>query len=208
MATRGATVHGFSELEEGVRALTEMFAGPGGHRYGLLYWDLIDRAGHDHGPNSPEFAAASRAALDALWRARDGLRDVTVLITADHGQIEVSPERVDYLDDLWPELPSLMSHPRPAGSSRDAFLHVREGHVQTVIEELSARLGDRADVQPAADLFAWIGPRLGERLADVAVLAAPGRRSGCAERPPTSSGSAGSTAAWNPPRPARTWLVW
>ncbi len=176
MAARGAAVHGFDQLPEGVRALAGAFAGGGDRRYGLLYWDLIDRAGHDHGPSSPEFEAAARSALDALWNGLDQLDDVTVLITADHGQVDVSPDRVDYLDDLWPALPSLLSHPRPAGSSRDAFLHVRNDHVATVIRELSARLRDRADVRPAAELFARIGPRLAQRLGDVAVLPSPGRQ--------------------------------
>ena len=96
----------------------------------MLYWDLIDRAGHDHGPGSPEFAAACKRSLDEVWDAVWELRGVTVLITADHGQVDVSPERVDYLDDLW----------------------------------------------PAAELFDAIGPRLRDRLGDVAVLPAAGRQ--------------------------------
>ena len=54
-----------------------------------------------------------RGALDAIWSGCGGLRDVTVLLTADHGQVDVSPERVDYLDELWPELPAMLSQPRP-----------------------------------------------------------------------------------------------
>ena len=46
VATRGAQVIGFRRLREGVRALGEAFAAPvRDHRYALLYWDLIDRAG-------------------------------------------------------------------------------------------------------------------------------------------------------------------
>ncbi|MGZ6662855.1 MAG: alkaline phosphatase family protein [Solirubrobacteraceae bacterium] len=70
---------------------------------------MIDRAGHDHGPGSPEFAAGCKRSLDEVWEAVSELRGVTVLITADHGQVDVSPERVDYLDDLWPELPPLLT---------------------------------------------------------------------------------------------------
>ena len=106
-----------------------------------------------------------------------------MLLTADHGQVAVSPERVDYLDELWPELAAMLSQPRPAGSSRDAFLHVRSEHVDTVLAELPARLDDGAGggggwgrVLPAAELFDRIGPRLAARLGQVAVLAAPGRQ--------------------------------
>ena len=79
------------------------------------------------------------------------LEGVTVLFTADHGQVDVAPDRVDYLDELWPELDSYLTQAKPAGSARDVFLHVREP--ETVIAELSTRLGDRAEVRPAASLF-------------------------------------------------------
>jgi hypothetical protein len=141
-----------------------------------VYWDQIDRAGHDHGPGSSEFAAACRRSLDELWDAREALGAGTVLITADHGQVDVGPDRVDYLDDIWPDLPGLLSQPRPAGSSRDVFLHVRAEHVDTVIRELSARLDGRAEVRPAGELFERIGPRLKARLGDVAVLPVTGRQ--------------------------------
>jgi hypothetical protein len=123
-----------------------------------------------------EFAVASRRSLDELWDAMEALRAVTVLITADHGQVDVAPDRVDYLDDLWPGLPALLSQPRPAGSSRDVFLHVHAEHVVTVIDELSARLDGRAEVRPAGELFDRIGPRLEARLGDVAVLPVTGRQ--------------------------------
>jgi len=176
MATRGAAVRGFDELAEGLQTLTDTLCGSEEHRYAFLYWDAIDRAGHIFGPGSQEFHDASRAALDALWDGLGQLRDATVLITADHGQADVSPERLDYLDDLWPELPSLLSQPRPAGSSRDVFLHVREGFAETVINQLALRLGDRADVISATELFDHVGPRLAERLGDVAVLPSAGRQ--------------------------------
>jgi hypothetical protein len=177
VATRGAGPVGFRRLGQGVRALGKAFAAPGSdHRYALVYWDLIDRAGHDHGPGSPEFAVACQRSLDELWDAMEALRGVTVLFTADHGQIDVGPDRVDYLDDLWPELPTLLSQPRPAGSSRDVFLHVDAEHVVTVIHELSARLEGRAEVRHAGELFDRIGPRLKARLGDVVVLPVAGRQ--------------------------------
>lgn len=192
LATRGASRHGFGTLADGLRMLGDAlaqpgtagsgapaYAGSGAPAYAMLYWDAIDRAGHEHGPDSPQFDIAARAALDALWSELSragGLGDATVLITADHGQVQVSPERVDYLDDLWPELPGLLSQARPAGSSRDAFLHVHPEHVDAVITGVAERLGDGARVLPAAELFTTIGPRLRERLGDVVVLAAPGRQ--------------------------------
>ncbi len=184
-AARGASVHAFEEPADGVQTLAELMGAVDGPAYASLYWDEIDRAGHERGPGSPEFHAAARVALDAIHERLEALRGVTVLLTADHGQVPVSPERVDYLDELWPELPTMLSQPRPAGSSRDAFLHVHPEHVETVLAELPARLDHRgagvngaggAQVRRAAELFDRIGPRLGARLGQVAVLAAPGRQ--------------------------------
>ena len=176
LAGRGARVRGFEAPADGVQALADFMAGMDGPAYAMIYWDEIDRIGHECGPGSPEFHAAGRAALDAVYERLDELAGVTVLLTADHGQVAVSPERVDYLDELWPRLPAMLSHARPAGSSRDVFLHVREEHVDTVLAELPERLDGGARVVRAAELFDRIGPRLGARLAQVAVLAGSGRQ--------------------------------
>jgi len=169
-AFAGADVHPFATLEEGMARL--------GERPGLtyLYWDGVDAAGHRHGPSSPAFDAAARAALDALAAAP--LPAGTLLVvTADHGQIDVTA--LDELDVIWPELPDRLRRDPggqplwPAGSARDCFLHVDDP--AAVAGELAERLGDRAEVRLAAELFPGAGPRLRERLADVCVLPAPGR---------------------------------
>jgi hypothetical protein len=175
LATRGARLVGAQSLPAAIQAGLERVRDDG-VGYGCVYWDAVDGVGHLHGPDSEEFAAAARGVLDVLWQELRSAEGATVLLTADHGQIAVDPSRVDYLDELWPELPALLSQPRPAGSSRDAFLHVHAEHVDRVVEELSARLGDRASVRRADSMFGTIGPRLRARLGDVVVLPAAGRQ--------------------------------
>jgi hypothetical protein len=172
VALAGSSTHPFPDLATGIRELAAAMADPEGPHYANLYWDMIDATGHVHGPSSPEFDASIRDALDAL-EPLTRLEGVTVLLTADHGQVDVSPDRVDYLDELWPGLSEYLTVSKPAGSARDVFLHVREP--DTVIAQLSDRLGDRAEVRPAASLFDSVGERLEARLADVVVLPAPGR---------------------------------
>jgi hypothetical protein len=169
-ALAGATVIPYTDLQDGVAQLGT----PG---LSCLYWDRVDATGHEHGPSSAAFDAAAVAALDAIERALPP--DTLVLATADHGQVDVHPDRLDELDVVWPELLERLRRDArgrplwPAGSARDCFLHVDEpGHV---VEELSRRLGDRATVHLAADLFPDAGERLLARLADVCVLPAPGR---------------------------------
>jgi hypothetical protein len=169
-ALSGSRVVAYQDLAEGVARL----GGSPGLTY--LYWDAIDATGHRHGPASPEFDAACVAALDALSAAP---RDVALAVTADHGQVDVSQERFDELDVLWPELAEHLRRDAsgrplwPAGCGRDCFLHVHDP--ETVVAELAERLGDRADVRLTAELFPDPGPRLAARLADVCVLPAPGR---------------------------------
>ncbi len=162
-AFAGATVVPFEDLAAGVAQL-----GTPGLSY--LYWDAVDAAGHRHGPSSAQFDAAAIDALDAIEAALP--RGTVVLITADHGQIDVDPDRLDELDAIWPELTERLRH-GPAGSARDCFLGVDEP--ERVVAELAERLGDRATVHLARELFGTIGPRLDARLGDVCVLPAPGR---------------------------------
>jgi predicted AlkP superfamily pyrophosphatase or phosphodiesterase len=162
VSTVGARLAPYGRLEDGVEAFFAALAEPG---YVYLYWDRIDAAGHVHGPASPEFDAAAVNALDELER---GLREVPgalLLVTADHGQVAVDPERVIHLDD-WPPLAGLLSHP-PAGSARDVFLHTRAP--EEVMGGLAEHFGDLVEVCRASDL---VTP--GPRLADVCVLPGSG----------------------------------
>jgi predicted AlkP superfamily pyrophosphatase or phosphodiesterase len=164
VATAGARLAPFGTLRDGVASFFDALERPG---YVYLYWDGIDAAGHVHGPHSREFDRAALEALDTLERGLRAIPGALVMVTADHGQVAVDPARVDYLDELWPELPGLLTH-RPAGSARDVFLHTHAA--EEVIGGLAERLGDRAEVLRADELVAP-----GPRLADVCVLPAPGR---------------------------------
>ncbi len=172
--TVGARLQPYATFRDGVDGLFDALERPG---YAYLYWDRIDLMGHLHGPASREFDAEAIAALDAL---EAGLREIPgalLLVTADHGQVAVDPARVDYLDELWPELTGLLAQ-RPAGSSRDVFLHTQPGAAADVVAGLRERVD--ADVRLVADmvaagLFGAVGPRLRARLADVCVLPADGR---------------------------------
>src|SRR5688572_20436877 len=124
VATRGAELRPYATIAGGAAGLVEALERPG---YAYLYWHEIDLHGHLHGPDSPEFDAACREALDALHDAllRTG-PEALVLFTADHGQVAVDPSRVDYLEDFLPEIGDFLAY-GPAGSARDVFLHARPG---------------------------------------------------------------------------------
>jgi predicted AlkP superfamily pyrophosphatase or phosphodiesterase len=179
-----ATFVPFGELDDGLRAAVGGLAGAD-RAYAYVYFDLIDTQGHLTGPASPEFDARAVQTLDAVGRTLFGPgappvpADTWLLLTADHGQLDVDPTSVLWLDDVHPPLRDLALG--PAGSARDVFLHVPDADVAATVAALAGRLGDAAEVLAVADLLAAgafgpeVGPRLLERLATVAVLPAPGR---------------------------------
>jgi len=177
-AVRGAPTERYDGLAEGARSLASALASSD-RLYAYLYFDGIDATGHVHGPSSPEFDDACLRALDAVHAAFFGpdappLDDTLLILTADHGQIDVSPDRIDDVDLLVPGLADRLTA-GPAGSPRDLFLHVAPRDVQRTIADLTTALGDRATVHHAPDLFPTAGPRLLRRLAPICVLPAPGR---------------------------------
>jgi hypothetical protein len=178
-AIRGARLVPYDDLLSGARALAETVAVAEDKLYAYLYFDGIDMTGHRHGPSSPEFDDACLRGLDAIYVAFFGpeapaLEDTTLIVTADHGQIDVGAERLELADELLPTLAGVLTAP-PAGSARDLFLHVGEQEVDATIAALADALQDRATVHRSSELFGTVGPRLAERLAPICVLPAPGR---------------------------------
>ena len=71
-----------------------------------LYFDDVDTAGHDYGPDSAELNAAVARVDGALGRLTAGLRArgivANVIVVADHGMAPMSAAREVFLDDAVP----------------------------------------------------------------------------------------------------------
>ena len=72
--------------------------------FATLYFDIVDTAGHNFGPDAPEVNAALGEVDAALGRLVAGLKArglvANLVVVADHGMAAVSPARRVYLDDL------------------------------------------------------------------------------------------------------------
>jgi hypothetical protein len=183
---RGARIHPMADLRSGLAQVAATLRAAPGPTYAYVYWDEVDTLGHLHGPSSREFAAAAQRSLDAIEGALPSMpSDTVLLLAADHGQVDVDPQRTIFVNETWPELVGMLARGRrgrvlaPAGSARDLFLHCEPETVDDVVAGLAARLGERATVRRVAELVAagWLGEvseRLRARLADVCVLPADG----------------------------------
>ncbi|MDG2526984.1 ectonucleotide pyrophosphatase/phosphodiesterase [Stenotrophomonas sp. HITSZ_GD] len=73
-----------------------------------LYFDQVDKAGHDHGPQSPEYRRAivdvDRAigGLVARLRRDHRLDQVDIVVVSDHGMATVPPRQVLAVEDMVP----------------------------------------------------------------------------------------------------------
>jgi hypothetical protein len=183
---RGARLHPMPDLPAGLAELATALRDAAGPAYAYVYWDRIDTVGHLDGPSSARFAEAVQSSLDALDAGLRALPAGTVvLVSADHGQVDVDPQRTVFVNEAWPELAGLLAPGSdghvlaPAGSARDLFLHCRPGTIDEVVDGLASRLGERAQVRRvdelvAAGWFGSVGERLRAVLADVCVLPGDG----------------------------------
>lgn len=72
-----------------------------------LYFDTVDTAGHDHGPDAAETTAAVAAVDAEMGRLVAGLKarglPANLVVVADHGMAAVSDERRVFMDDVLPK---------------------------------------------------------------------------------------------------------
>lgn len=75
-------------------------------RFVTLYFERVDKAGHDYGPDSPEVRAALVEIDAAIGRLVDGLANAglaastNLVIVSDHGMVATSRERLIYAEDV------------------------------------------------------------------------------------------------------------
>ncbi len=190
---RGATVHPYASLQEAFASLAELVTTPAaGPRYYFLYFDRIDSMGHFAGPASERFdktVAGFLTALDEAFYqpARGNAGNALLMLTADHGQVDVDPQKTFYLNLQMPDLTRAFKTNAqgtpivPAGSARDMFLYIQEEQMADAIAALRQRLAGKAEVYPTEDLlelgFFGSQPPVSEllgRLGNVVILPYPG----------------------------------
>ncbi|WP_273491775.1 alkaline phosphatase family protein [Gordonia otitidis] len=143
MSGDGATVRGYSTPSELEHALET----PGLFTY--AYYSELDKAGHVFGVGSPEWLRALTEVDGLVMRIKNRLagRDVDLIITSDHGMINVDngpSHRFDLCDDS--ELAEGVL--QMGGDARAPFLYCEEGARDSVRRRWAARFGKESVVTP------------------------------------------------------------
>ena len=158
----GSEVMPFKDAPDLMHKLLDKVSEQRGPAYFQVYWGAIDSAAHEHGVHSSDYLAEldkfftplSKDFLDRFPASKS--RQTVMLVTADHGQINVDPKETLYLDQ-YPQLTQCLRTGRdkrsilPWGSARDVFLATEVGKVEDAFQFLSTALKDRATVVRADD---------------------------------------------------------
>lgn len=137
-------------------ALLELVRGAvdGGAPFVYAYYDGVDKVAHEFGLQASvyetELLLTDRLVADLLDRLPV---DTALLVTADHGQVQVGPEGAVSLDDVRRLIAAY------SGEGRFRSLHARSGAAGELAEACTALYGDRAWVLGRERLFdeGWLG---------------------------------------------------
>lgn len=169
---RGAQFRGVRSLAEQGQALREFFDA-NERALVYLYWPALDRTGHSQGVNSDawihrlEELDSEVEALTAVLRPDEGL-----IVTADHGMIDVTPDHRMVIAEGSPLLDSVVAW---GGEPRCPQLYLDSPDAASDVHALwSETLGEAVRVMSRDQLVdeGWLGPvaeGVRERLGDVTI---------------------------------------
>jgi hypothetical protein len=143
------------------------------HGLGYAYVPDLDRIGHVHGIDSPQWRDALVAVEELVARIVDTIdEDHLLLVTADHGMVDCPPRSRVIVE----ELPGFDRVVAVAGEPRLRHVYCEPGSVDALAASWRDHLADRAYVLDrgealARGLFGRTDEDYAERIGDVVVLA-------------------------------------
>lgn len=181
----GADRESFHGLADGLEKLVQLSNGEGKCCLYFYYPDL-DGVAHRHGIRSNEFEKELDHMLCTIEEKlckpleKNG-KNGALLVTADHGLIDIDPKATFYLNEEFPEVLSMIEKSKrgikaPAGSSRDFFLHIEPQKLEEAHRRLSDLLEGLAYVIPTQKLiedglFGKVSQRFHDRVGNLVILA-------------------------------------
>ena len=175
--TRGATPRGIERLEGLVDAIVDIVRNAPRRTYVSAYWPVLDTLSHEFGASGVR-TRRHLAEIDLHFaRLRTALAGsgTLLLVTADHGFVDIRPEsRLDA--NSVPGLAPMLARPL-CGEPRIAYCYVRDDCREDFVERAVDGLDGAACVVDSASMIedGWFGPgephpRLHERVGDFALV--------------------------------------
>jgi hypothetical protein len=137
-----------------------------------VYWPDLDKVGHVHGVASGAYRAAlGRADSLVAGLLELAADDVVLLVTADHGLVDVPDDRrvdLEARPALRRDVVTILGEPRVR------HVYTADGRAESVRRTWADELGDRADVRTRAEVFDLLGPVddwYADRIGDVVAIA-------------------------------------
>jgi len=157
--TGGCPIYGYDTLPDALRDIRRRIEQAASPTFTYLYIPFVDQAEHTYGV----YAAAVHAILRDVDRSLARLAaavppDVRIIVSADHGQIDV-PDEDTYLIDEGDRLLDLLAAP-PTGDPRVALFHVRPGRHDAFEHAFRDRFGEQFALLTTAEAEAlqMLGP--------------------------------------------------
>lgn len=175
--TAGAERRAYDGLADFFPAVAAAVRDAPARKFVYAYYSTFDAIAHSFGVSSRQCAQKFAALDEAFGGFLDSLAGTgtTVILTADHGFIDTSPEHSLKLDN-YPRLAGMLARPL-CGEQRAAYCYVRPGRHADFEACVRDELSDSAVLAQSADLVAagLFGPgtphpQLGARIGDYTLL--------------------------------------
>jgi len=148
--SRGGTpIDPYRSFAHATRLLRRVSRRPAGPTYTYLYVLTVDKLSHSHGTTSSQVADEVARVDRMLARLRDRLPDtVRMIVTADHGLVDVPDEYRYTVRDEDPIAKHLVAG--PSGEGTTPVFHVRPGDVDRFLDSFADH--------PASESFTLVRP--------------------------------------------------
>ena len=135
-------VIGYGSLESAVAQIEDRVGSESGETYTYLYFDEVDSLSHNKGPSHSAVEGAVRRVNRCISRLATATRGrATIVVSADHGHIEVPQDRLHWIANGDPLLAHLADP--PAGEPRVPMFRVQPGASRRFEEDFEERFGHR-----------------------------------------------------------------
>jgi predicted AlkP superfamily pyrophosphatase or phosphodiesterase len=170
-ALRGARYLGANRIDEMVEAVRQSLQAPRAFTY--VYINALDHAGHNDGVGSEKWLTALGQVAELIEKLANSLSsDVQLLVTADHGMVNVGEKVILGRDNPLMENITLVG-----GEPRARHMYVEDGSLEECVARWREFLQNRAQVMTKSEIIdsglfgAEISPESHDRMGDFVAIA-------------------------------------